>query len=183
MQRKSHYPHLRILIVEDNTVLQKVARQLFKNIGIKEENIQYAANGHEALEIIKHNKPFNIIYMDHEMPGMQGDQATKLIREYEELNRSQKAYIFTCSATYPGIFPGANASLRKPLQPKALEQLVSSYLNSEWYKKPSISISIQKGFFSSALKGLANRILSPKSSPKTPETPADSLESSSSSSP
>ncbi|HEY9123676.1 MAG TPA: response regulator [Bacteroidales bacterium] len=69
-------PDLRILVAEDNSINQKVARTLFKNIGYE---IEIAQNGLEVLERLGKYK-YDIIFMDVMMPEMDGIQATQEIR-------------------------------------------------------------------------------------------------------
>ncbi|MDO7083358.1 response regulator [Pseudocolwellia sp. AS88] len=70
-----------LLLVEDNRVNQMVALGVLKKIGIKD--VVIAVNGLDAIAKLKsHNdKPFNFIFMDCQMPEMDGYQTTKLIRE------------------------------------------------------------------------------------------------------
>ncbi len=67
---------LKILVAEDNLINQKVAENIFKNLGY---TIQIANDGMEVMELIKHNH-FNIIFMDLEMPEKDGLEATTELR-------------------------------------------------------------------------------------------------------
>jgi len=67
----------RVLIVEDNKTNQLVARGYLKKMGIK---TTVAENGKEALEKLETNH-FDLIFMDCQMPVMDGFEATKLIRQ------------------------------------------------------------------------------------------------------
>jgi CheY-like chemotaxis protein len=73
---------LNILYVEDNRCNQELARKIFKNIGWE---LNIANNGHEALEILLTER-FDIIFMDLEMPVMNGFETTVAIREKLCLN-------------------------------------------------------------------------------------------------
>lgn len=66
---------LSILLVEDNPINQKVAQRIIKKFGY---SIDTAVNGLLALECVK-NKKYNIIFMDIQMPEMDGIEATKII--------------------------------------------------------------------------------------------------------
>lgn len=74
------YPN-KILIVEDNQMNQKIAKMMFKKLGF---DCHIVNNGQEALDIVdqSHNE-FSLIFMDMQMPVMDGIEATKkLIEKY-----------------------------------------------------------------------------------------------------
>ncbi|KAF2476109.1 uncharacterized protein BDR25DRAFT_253774 [Lindgomyces ingoldianus] len=88
---KTQWAHLKVLIVEDNLVNQKVLKRQLSNSGIT----TYVANhGGEALEIIKGSQYWKesgpnaidvgVVLMDKEMPVMDGLQCTSQIREWEQ---------------------------------------------------------------------------------------------------
>ncbi len=67
---------LRVLLVEDNPVNQTVALKLLEKLGYRAE---LASNGLEAVEMVKRS-PFDLIFMDLQMPGLDGYAATRQIR-------------------------------------------------------------------------------------------------------
>ncbi|AFY31433.1 ATP-binding protein [Calothrix sp. PCC 7507] len=73
-------PQLRILLAEDNLVNQKIALKQLQSIGYKAD---VANNGKEVLEIIKKN-PYDLIFMDCQMPILDGIETTKEIRLWED---------------------------------------------------------------------------------------------------
>jgi PAS domain S-box-containing protein len=81
---------LRILLAEDNIVNQKVALLSLKKLGY---NADVVANGLEVIEAIQ-RQVYDVIFMDVQMPEMDGLTATKWINE----NFSQKPYIIAMTA-------------------------------------------------------------------------------------
>ncbi|BBM84955.1 ATP-binding protein [Candidatus Uabimicrobium amorphum] len=75
------YP-LDIMLVEDDRINQKVAGFLFKELGY---NIDIACNGLEAVNILKEKK-YDIVFMDMQMPVMNGLEATKIITATQSEN-------------------------------------------------------------------------------------------------
>lgn len=69
-----------ILIVEDNIINQKLITNIFKLLGYKAD---LAANGIEALDALK-RKNYDLIFMDIQMPLMNGYEATKIIIEHRK---------------------------------------------------------------------------------------------------
>ncbi|GLU03778.1 hypothetical protein SLE2022_209600 [Rubroshorea leprosula] len=66
------------LVVDDNTVNQRIHRKLLDNLGIQSETV---ANGKEAVDVHISGKNFDLILMDLEMPIMNGIEATRKLRE------------------------------------------------------------------------------------------------------
>ncbi len=71
---------MRILVVEDNSFNQEVARETLQG---KVQQITIAANGKEAIDILE-KESFDLVLMDIKMPVMDGFQATQHIREKTE---------------------------------------------------------------------------------------------------
>lgn len=69
-------PGIRVLIVDDNVINHKVARGFLKNYAF---DLTEAESGPEAIELVR-NIRYDIIFMDHMMPGMDGIEAAEIIR-------------------------------------------------------------------------------------------------------
>jgi two-component system sensor histidine kinase/response regulator len=70
-------PNARILVVEDNVVNQKVAKRMLEKMGC---SVQLVANGIEAVEVVG-ALPYDLVFMDCQMPEMDGFEATRLIKQ------------------------------------------------------------------------------------------------------
>ncbi|MFK5970797.1 MAG: response regulator [Candidatus Marithrix sp.] len=76
------YSNISTLLVEDNDVNRLVAKSMLEQLGCQ---VTQAIDGIQALQILKH-KSFDIIFMDINMPGMDGYETTKKIREFKTNN-------------------------------------------------------------------------------------------------
>jgi signal transduction histidine kinase/CheY-like chemotaxis protein/HPt (histidine-containing phosphotransfer) domain-containing protein/ribosomal protein L28 len=74
---REYMPYGRVLIVDDIETNLYVARGLLAPYGL---SIETAISGFEAVEKIKNGASYDIIFMDHFMPGMDGVETTKIIR-------------------------------------------------------------------------------------------------------
>jgi CheY-like chemotaxis protein len=71
---------LRVLLVDDNAINQKVAARLLQQMGYKAD---LAGNGVEALQALD-RQPYDLIFMDVMMPEMGGFEATEAIRQRQK---------------------------------------------------------------------------------------------------
>ncbi len=89
-ESNKYFPHLHVLIAEDNKINQLVASRALKSLKIKHD---IAANGQEAVEMVK-KTDYDAILMDLMMPEMDGFEASETIRK--ELKKSMP--IIACTA-------------------------------------------------------------------------------------
>lgn len=118
---------LRILLAEDNKINQKVALLLFQRLGY-EANI--ANNGLEVLEAL-HQKTYDIVFMDIQMPEMDGLTTTRRI--IKEWSPTLRPYIVALTANAMSgdkekcLEAGMNDYLSKPIRRKELVEAISRY--------------------------------------------------------
>jgi len=120
----------RVLVVEDNAVNQKVAQGLLNKFGIQAD---LAGNGEEALHALK-NMPFDLVFMDCQMPVMDGYEACTQIRNPTStvLNRSLPIVAMTAN-TMQGdrekcLSVGMNDFISKPVNPIKLKEALLKWL-------------------------------------------------------
>jgi len=87
-------PRLRILVVDDDLLTRRMMQVL---LGREGHVVEAASNGLEAFDVVKFQK-FDIVFMDLLMPVMDGLEASRRIREWE--NGGQHTFIVALTATY-----------------------------------------------------------------------------------
>jgi PAS domain S-box-containing protein len=125
--------HARILVVEDNIINQKVAGGMLKKLGI---NVDYAANGQEALSLLK-TIDYDLIFMDCQMPVMDGYEASRAIRSGDEaiINHDIPIVAMTANAMKGDkekcIASGMNDYIAKPIKPDILRAAIEKWIKPE----------------------------------------------------
>jgi CheY-like chemotaxis protein len=84
-----HIQGARLLLVEDNEINQQVAKEILEGAGL---NVTLANNGQEGVNAVKENE-YDAVLMDIQMPVMDGYQATRKIREWEQEIRGQRTEV------------------------------------------------------------------------------------------
>jgi len=91
---KVTFSHLAVLVAEDNRINQKLISAALNNFGV---NVTIATNGKEAVMLRKQNE-YDLIFMDIQMPVMNGLEATQEILRYEELSKQAHVPIVALTA-------------------------------------------------------------------------------------
>jgi len=127
---EADYSALKVLVAEDNSVNRQVIEAMLQRFGIAPE---IAINGIEAVSrVTTANKPFDLILMDCEMPGMDGYRATQMIRQFEHATQRTHTHIIALSAhALPehrdaSLNAGMDEHVNKPVSLAALRELLKN---------------------------------------------------------
>jgi PAS domain S-box-containing protein len=118
---------LNVLLVEDQPVNQKLMTSLMKRWG---HAVTLAHNGSEAVEMATGANRFDVVFMDMQMPVMDGLEATRRIRAMEQAQQRQPVHIIAMTANAMSgdeqacLDAGMNDYISKPIStPALLERL------------------------------------------------------------
>ena len=125
----------RVLVVDDNVINRKVALGFLKNY---EFEMTEAGSGQEAIDLVKQNK-YNLIFMDHMMPEMDGVEAVQIIRSECGANGRAPVIIALTANAMGGVREmflqnGFQDFIAKPLDRKQLNDVLAKWIPSA-YKK------------------------------------------------
>ncbi|EKD27173.1 MAG: CheY-like protein receiver [uncultured bacterium] len=122
---------LRVLLVEDNEVNQKMMTKMTRKMGIK---MDIANDGIEAIRMIQEKK-YSLIFMDVQMPGMDGYEATRKIRELH----INTPIIATTAHAMSGdkdrcLSSGMDYYIPKPIRRHQIYEIVSKFIGKDILK-------------------------------------------------
>lgn len=125
-------PEARILIADDNEINREVAVLLLEPLQM---HIDTAENGAEALDMIQKNK-YDLVFMDHWMPVMNGVEATVALRKLEgEYYQKLPVIALTADAMEEAkqefFAAGMNDFVAKPIEMKEICTTIKSWLPKE----------------------------------------------------
>ncbi len=119
----------KVLVAEDHPANQKVACGLLEYLGC---GVKLAENGKQAVEMAAQEE-FDVILMDCQMPGTNGFEATKAIRQAERSSRRRVPIVAMTANALSGdrqrcLQAGMDDYIAKPVDRKQLYAVLSKYL-------------------------------------------------------
>ena len=125
----------RALIVDDNSINLMVGGELLRSYGMEVIAVE---SGQESLEACR-TAHFDIIFMDHMMPGMDGIEATRLIRARKGPNRHTPIIALTAnvvnSMKEQYLDSGMNDFISKPIEMAELNRVLLAWIPSALVQK------------------------------------------------
>ncbi|GHU65158.1 hypothetical protein FACS189447_03600 [Spirochaetia bacterium] len=136
---QAYIPYAKVLVVDDVSTNLDVARGMLKRYGL---TVDCVSNGQSAVDRIRKGDPvYNAVFMDHMMPGMDGIEATRIIRS--EINSDYARTIPIIALTANAIIGneeiflknGFQAFLTKPIDIIKLNEVINRWVRNREYEK------------------------------------------------
>ncbi len=129
-----------VLLVEDNQINQLVAEAMLTQLGL---SVTVATGGAEAVRLVA-QQSFSMVLMDCQMPGMDGFEATRRIRAWEQQSApaSPLPIVAITANAMAGdreacLAAGMTDYLAKPLSAAALAKMIARYLGGDAAPSPT----------------------------------------------
>ncbi|MDR0388210.1 MAG: response regulator [Treponema sp.] len=125
-----NWSNVRVLMADDDPAVREYFLEIVHGLGVF---CDIAVDGEEAINFIEKNGPYNIYFVDWKMPGMNGIELTRKIKEKEAGN---SIVIMISAAEWSAIEDdaknaGVNKFLPKPLFPSTVADIINSCLGAE----------------------------------------------------
>ena len=125
-------PEVKLLVVDDNQINLQVVKNLLKKTFMQ---VATCTNGKDALELMCKNR-YDVILMDHMMPGMDGIETLKKSKEIDGNHNTETPIIALTANTISGakemyMREGFTDYLSKPIVGKILEDKIAKYISAD----------------------------------------------------
>lgn len=119
----------RALVADDNKINQQVALLFLQDMGFI---VDVASDGIEAVSAFK-SKAYDMVFLDCQMPGLDGFEACKIIKEIQERRQQNVPVIAVTANAIAGsreecLALGMDDYLSKPIDPEAMSKMVARWL-------------------------------------------------------
>ncbi len=135
-------PDACVLVVDDNKMNRKVFKALLSKTKIQ---IDEASGGKECIEMVQ-KKAYDIIFMDHMMPEMDGLETYNILKEMQDYpSKKAPVVIVTANAVIGAkdryiVKEGFRAYLSKPLDYEKLEKVIKTLLKRHLVKEAEVEV-------------------------------------------
>ncbi len=123
------HAHVRLLVVDDNPVNQKVAVKMLEKLG---HRVDVAGNGREALTALARHR-YTLVFMDCQMPELDGFETTRMIRAHEQPGDHLLIIAMTANAMHGDrehcLSAGMDDFVSKPVKSQDLSKVLSRWLD------------------------------------------------------
>lgn len=123
-------PNAQVLVVDDVETNRIVVKELLRVTHI---NVELAESGEQCLELMRQKK-YDIVFLDHMMPGMDGIETLKQIKKMDtSLNKDTPIIVMTANAVTGAkrmyLAEGFDDYISKPLGYVELESIIKKYID------------------------------------------------------
>ena len=129
---RTSFEGFRVLLAEDNLLNREIAKTILEQ---KQLEVDVAEDGVVALDKIRNSEPdyYNLVFMDIQMPFMNGYTATRMIRQLKDDPRSNIPIIAMTANAFEedkklALEAGMNGHLAKPIKPDELLKILNDFL-------------------------------------------------------
>ncbi len=133
--KRTNLSHAHVLVVDDIQTNLDVVKGLLRPYGLK---VDCASSGWQAVDMIRTGSPrYNAVFMDHMMPGMNGIEAFRIIREEIGTDYAKKLPVIALTANAVAgneemfLKRGFQAFLSKPIDLRRLDTILLQWVRSK----------------------------------------------------
>ncbi|HAT49901.1 MAG: response regulator [Nitrospirae bacterium] len=123
---------MRVLIVDDSSVMRKIVSRGLRQAGFKIDDILEAGDGQQAMNILAKDANFGLILSDWNMPVMDGLNLVKSVRASTGAAKTIPIVMVTTeggeSKVQAAVEAGANGHIKKPFTPETLKDTLGKFM-------------------------------------------------------
>ena len=138
-------PDAHVLIIDDNQMNIRVVEGLMRTYGVQ---VSYALSGQEGIDMLE-SKKYDLVFLDHMMPGMDGVETFHHIRRKHDLYYKEVPIVALTANAIAGaremfIKEGFNDFLAKPVESSVLQRVLKKYLPKDKQKTIDDKIRLEE---------------------------------------